>query len=88
MPDFKGTYLTYFVFRSLYVCFELLYLPFQSREINIKNLVLDPDNFPPYVPENKFRVEALFKENNRKMLSLVVRGRIESKKKSVFKNKN
>ena len=49
---------------------------------------MDSENFPPYVPETKFRVECLFKENNRKMISLTVRGRFESKKKSIFKNKN
>lgn len=59
----------------------------QHTKINVQQLRIDAENFPPYIPETKFRVEVYLKENINLIFSLIVRGRVESKKRSVFKNR-
>ncbi|XP_065371274.1 uncharacterized protein LOC135963372 [Calliphora vicina] len=56
-------------------------------KINVNQLRIDAENFPPYIPETKFRVEVYLKENIDLIFSLIVRGRVESKKRSIFKNR-
>lgn len=66
---------------------NLFYIYLQNTEIIVKQLRIDPNNFPPYVPDAKFRVDVFLKEDLELIFSLFVRGRVESKKRLVIRNR-
>ncbi|XP_028898407.1 uncharacterized protein LOC114804395 [Zeugodacus cucurbitae] len=52
----------------------------KDTEIHVKNMSLDPEKFPPYVPQTGFRTEVRLWEKDTVILNLMVNGSVDTKK--------
>ncbi|XP_075145794.1 uncharacterized protein LOC142220500 [Haematobia irritans] len=53
----------------------------------VKNFNINPDNFPPYIPEATLSVVAVLKENNKPVMKIDIRGAVKHKKSSNMRGK-